>query len=200
MKNALYTHSGGTIAPFSPLPEQIVIEDIARGLAYRGRWSGQTRRFYSVAEHCVKVSDQCSDQYQLWGLLHDAGEAFLGDIPAPLKDSVYFRVPDERGVVQRIPYWDIEVQLLHHVLRIAGAAVVTMPEEVDVADLLIREWEYRELVNPETRSASTFVPLGPEAAMDAWLSHYHAIVARDRSIDQGRRMEADDENPKLLAM
>lgn len=64
---------------------QIDINDIAHGLAHQCRFNGQTYFFYSVAEHSILLHDQVSDEYKLQALLHDAAEAYLGDLIRPIK-------------------------------------------------------------------------------------------------------------------
>lgn len=71
--------------PLQPDPECILIEDIARSLSNLCRYNGHVREFYSVAEHCYWVSLDVPPQDALWGLLHDASEAYLGDLMSPLK-------------------------------------------------------------------------------------------------------------------
>lgn len=65
--------------------EGIEPEAIAHSLANICRYSGHSRFFYSVAEHSVNVARLLPRHKRLWGLLHDAGEAFLMDIPSPAK-------------------------------------------------------------------------------------------------------------------
>lgn len=81
----LQTSSGGMFFPLDPLVADITIEDIAHGLAQTCRFTGQSLRFYSVAEHCYLVSHACDPADALEGLFHDASEAYLGDMTRPLK-------------------------------------------------------------------------------------------------------------------
>lgn len=79
------TFTGRQIWPHDPRPGDFCIEDIAHGLALSCRFGGHSRRFYSIAEHSVWVSRECSPEHALEGLMHDAAEAYLGDVVAPLK-------------------------------------------------------------------------------------------------------------------
>ena len=79
------TFSGLRFWPLNPNPEKILIEDVAHSLAHQCRFGGHVWRFYSVAEHSVHVSNLYPSEDVLWGLLHDASEAYLVDLPRPLK-------------------------------------------------------------------------------------------------------------------
>lgn len=81
----IQTHSGMKFWPLDPRPEEIVLEDIAHSLAYQTRFTGHLKCFYSIAEHSILVSLLCDPKNSMKGLLHDAGEAYLKDIPRPLK-------------------------------------------------------------------------------------------------------------------
>lgn len=85
-------YSGRYIDYDDPRPEQISLDDIAHGLAYSCRFGGHTSRFYSVAEHAILVSslvlEARPDDYvtAIHALHHDDHEAYLGDLPTPLKN------------------------------------------------------------------------------------------------------------------
>jgi 5'-deoxynucleotidase YfbR-like HD superfamily hydrolase len=86
----LQTVSGRWVNPFDPDPEQLDVGDIARSLANQCRFGGHCRVFYSVAQHSVIVSQlveqRGGDVEDVFAaLMHDASEAYLGDMPHPLK-------------------------------------------------------------------------------------------------------------------
>jgi hypothetical protein len=86
----LQTVSGRWVNPFDPDPAQLDAGDIARALANLCRFGGHCRSFYSVAQHSVIVSElveqrggDAEDAFA--ALMHDATEAYLGDMPHPIK-------------------------------------------------------------------------------------------------------------------
>ena len=86
----LQTVSGRWVNPFDPDPDQLDVGDIARALANQCRFGGHCRVFYSVAQHSVIVSQLVEhaggDTEDVFAaLMHDAAEAYLGDMPHPLK-------------------------------------------------------------------------------------------------------------------
>ena len=95
-KEWIQCYSGGRIFPLNPQIEDIHLPDIAHALSNLCRYTGQGR-WYSVAEHSVLVSRFASKQCAFfsgdkrcitcarWGLIHDAAEAYIGDLNAPTK-------------------------------------------------------------------------------------------------------------------
>lgn len=79
------TFTGRFVNVFNPEPYTIEIRDIAHALSNLCRFGGHTRVFYSVAQHCVQCAGLVRSRYKLQALLHDAAEAYLIDVPKPLK-------------------------------------------------------------------------------------------------------------------
>lgn len=87
------TYSGGQFWTFDPEKKDVHIKDIAHSLSYICRFNGHTKFFYSVAQHSLNVcklmkEDMLSKRLQLLGLLHDASEAYICDIPRPIKHCI----------------------------------------------------------------------------------------------------------------
>jgi len=87
METALGTYSGYLVNPLALEPKDVRVLDIAHALSNQCRFAGHCRQFYSVAQHSVLVSYAC-EKHALWGLLHDAAEAYLVDVPRPVKRSL----------------------------------------------------------------------------------------------------------------
>jgi len=83
----ILTHTGKKFHPLDPDPDLIDIEDIAHSLSLLCRFNGHSHQFYSVAEHSVRLSHVVPAEDALWGLLHDAGEAYFSDLPRPIKNQ-----------------------------------------------------------------------------------------------------------------
>jgi hypothetical protein len=85
--SAIQTWSGRRFSPLEPDPTAIEIEDIAHALANLCRFGGHCSAFYSIAQHSCLVADAAGADHRtaLHALLHDASEAYLGDLPHPLK-------------------------------------------------------------------------------------------------------------------
>lgn len=90
--------SGRRFFPMDPRPEEIEPVDIAHALSLICRYGGHAQRFYSVAEHCVLLSRWVAPEHALWALLHDASEAYVGDMVRPLKRQL----PDYEAAEGRV--------------------------------------------------------------------------------------------------
>jgi hypothetical protein len=104
----MQTFTGKAFYPLDPRPDEIDEDDIAHALSMICRYGGHTSYFYSVAEHCILVSEwveSVSGPYDaLWALLHDAAEAYMGDMVRPLKRSMPIYVSHEETLLNTIAY------------------------------------------------------------------------------------------------
>lgn len=90
--------SGRRFYPLDPRPEDIDAGDIAHALSLLCRYGGHIDRFYSVAEHCVLMSQIVAPEHALQALLHDATEAYVVDVPRPVKRFL----PDYKVIEERV--------------------------------------------------------------------------------------------------
>jgi uncharacterized protein len=168
------TLASGRIFDFlDPHGSAFDIEDVAHGLAHVCRYAGQCRAFYSVAEHSLLVSDVVSD-YRLEALLHDAAEAFIGDVTRPLK--------------QLLPeYRRIEAIVEDAVAERFGLKL-GYRDVVKAADLSVLAAEQAQVMAPGTNAWATeagIIPaaivvrfLQPQDAKREFLDRFHTLRAQ----------------------
>ncbi len=129
----IQTFTGRQFFPLQPRAEDICIEDVAHALSLMCRYTGHTRSFYSVAQHCVIASNIVPPEDARWALLHDAAEAYLADIARPIK-----------GLLPGIK--EIEARIEAAVAERFGLAL-PMPDSIKRADLVLLATERRDLMS-----------------------------------------------------
>lgn len=103
MPNCIRTYTGIYVNVFDPKPEMFCIEDIAHALSNQCRFGGHLKDFYSVAQHSIHVCNMVyEDEHKLAALLHDASEAYLLDIPSPVKRGLSNYKQIEDGIMKAI--------------------------------------------------------------------------------------------------
>ena len=127
------TYSGKHVHPLAPQPDEIDIRDVARSLSRQCRFLGHLDCHYSVAQHSVLVSELVPAPDALWGLLHDASEAYLCDLPSPIKR-------DPEMIVYRIAEYRLMTCIAHKF-----GMQHQMPDSVTVADKIALATEFRDL-------------------------------------------------------
>jgi hypothetical protein len=154
----------GTIVDLSgPSFDCVSLQDIAHGLAHLCRFTGHTRRFYSVAEHSVHVSYLVPEPLAVDALLHDAHEALIGDVSSPLKPLL----PDYQALESRV----------QEGIRRRFKVSIQTPQEVVRADKTMLDIELTEAVGTD----SPFQPcrmvqfLSPERAKTLFLKRAHEL-------------------------
>lgn len=139
----MQTYTGRAFYPYDMRAEDFCIEDIAHALSLLCRYGGHCRKFYSVAEHSLIVSRMVPRNMALMGLMHDATEAYLVDMPRPIKV----------GFPQ---YKDMEAKIWTLIAERFGLPL-ELPEEVHRADGDMLWHEMTALLHP--------VPAGLEWGM-----------------------------------
>lgn len=163
----MQTFTGRRFYPLSPRAEDVDPVDIAHALSLLCRYGGHVDRFYSVAEHCVLMSEAVAPEHALWALLHDATEAYVVDVPRPLK--------------RNLPgYKDIESVVMAAIVERFGLPSVFMPDEVHNADNRILLTERNALMSA-TRERWAQEDLGPlPVTVTGWLP----VEAEHRYLDR----------------
>jgi 5'-deoxynucleotidase YfbR-like HD superfamily hydrolase len=157
-------------------PEEcdFTIEDIAHGLSNVCRFAGHSRTFYSVAQHSVLVSTIVPRNLALIGLMHDASEAFLGDVTSPLKQLL----PEYKAIERRVE------RAIFERFNVPSP----LPAEVKRADLVALATEQRDLMVEHDRARwtatvgfealpSRVVPLTCADAKRAFLHRYLVLTS-----------------------
>jgi len=146
----IQTHTGKRFYPLNPNPDDIDIIDIAAALSKTCRFGGHTIAWYSVAEHCVHVAKHAAPEYKLTALWHDASEAYLVDVPRPIKLLI-------------TNYYSIETKIELAVARKFGITF-PLPDPVKLLDSRILSDERDQVMKPtdfsDTEWGNTLAPLG----------------------------------------
>ena len=180
---AISTRSGRRLYLHNPSPSQILIDDIAHGLAHQCRFNGQTNKFYSVAQHSVIVSSILPPELKLAGLLHDAAEAYLGDIVQPLKELL----PEFEQIESRFAQVIGErfnVDLNHNVAVKKADLIALATERRDLMPMEIVEWESLIGINPLSKVIN---PLSPDNAKAQFIDCYLKLTFK-QDLNRSKRL------------
>ena len=168
----IQTYTGKAFYPLREEPGIIDIRDIAHALSLQCRFNGHCSDFYSVAQHSVHVSEVVPDAFALWGLLHDAAEAYLTYLPRPVKSHM----PQFRDLEDRL----LGLIMAQHQLS------MPMPDEVRLADEQMLMTEARDLMEVPPMDWKIPVmpfddmkikPLSPKKAEQLFLQRYAELTA-----------------------
>ncbi len=149
------------------------IEDIAHALAMKCRWSGHTRKFYSIAQHSVFVSKFVPYTQHLEGLVHDGAEAYMPDFPSPLKWFLLETGFDALKKIEKRVQSSIEkkfrLQPDHKIVKVADSSALSTEHR----DLMPPGGEADWMGEPDE---ATLEPVGPEVAERMFLDRYEEII------------------------
>lgn len=135
LDGCMNTYTGLKFNILDPHPDQINIQDIAKGLANTCHFGGQVKSFFSVAQHSMMVMELAPDDLIKEALLHDAAEAYVGDCIKPLK----VLLPE---------YQAIEKRILEVIFERFGLDITRLPE-IKPMDKKIQQKEYAAFYKEE---------------------------------------------------
>ena len=175
------TYSGHRIHFGKLTPDDISIIDIAHSLSQICRFTGHTKEFYSVAQHSVLVCDaQNTIAEKRAGLLHDATEIYLNDLPSPLKISV------DLG-----DYKKLENEM-HDVINKKYNVNGGMTPNIKKADLQALFTEKRDVLNKPSdwgwgdnikRFKEIIIPLQPKEAKALFLKRFIELFPKEAKLE-----------------
>jgi hypothetical protein len=185
MKAWVKTYTNRDVDLFDFKPEDVDIIDIAHHLACINRFNGMLRLPINVAQHSVMVARLCGDagqppSVQLQGLLHDAAEAYVGDI------TKWFKSRPEMSI-----YRDIEDYISEIILKKFGCEP-ELHDAVKEADKLMVRFEagylgnscggwkiqhddYHELTHDDYHRVGYWEPLSWQTSEHLFLSHFRGL-------------------------
>lgn len=164
MSRLIQTYTGKMVDPLQPDASVVDIVDIAWSLAHTCRFRGHCLRYYSVAEHCLRGMGYAGDEIQLSYLLHDASEAYLMDVPAPIKGSMLL----VESVEASKPYAWIEREWDSCIRRSFGIGWPTyVMSRVKVVDERMLATERRDLMRPTAEPWANLEGIDPYPDMIA---------------------------------
>lgn len=162
--NCIRTNSGIYMNVFDPTPEMICIEDIAHALSNQARFGGHLKKFYSVAQHSLMCYRYSHRGYEFDSLMHDASEAYLLDIPSPIKAGLS-------------NYKEIEDKLMMAIAEKFGFNYPLSPAVKDVDAVMLQfEWDHLVLDQPLPDYVKDFTIMSHEEAKEAFLNAFHFLT------------------------
>lgn len=158
-ENAIRTYTGKVFDLVKLDPDSICIEDIAHALANTPRFGGHLKFQYSVAQHSILVAEMVPEHLQLQALLHDASEAYLGDMPSPFKELL----PDFKFQEHRVT---------KAIAKKYGIEYPPFDPEVKAADNAMLHKEWRSFIE----GSQEIIYWPPEMAESAFLRVFKILV------------------------
>lgn len=178
----ILTHTGKRFDLFAPATDLIDPRDIAHSLAHLCRFNGHCREFYSVAQHSCIVADLVPEEHKLTALLHDATEAYVGDMVRPLKEWM----PTYQGV---------ELLVWQHICERFDLNL-ELPASVRQADMIALATERRDLMPTDsaiwdclTGVEPTVERIRPWGAIEARATYFQRLMDQ-LSIEHRRKAGA----------
>ena len=169
------TATGGKFHFMEPREDEVNILDIAHALSHQCRYTGHCARFYSVAEHSVFVASLVPPEQRLAALLHDASEAYLTDVAAPVKPFLANYKEIEKGIMDVIAKkwnfpWPASPEIKHADL----VALLVEAQQLMVSGG--EHWRESAAIDRDKLPKVPIACLAPHAARLVFLSVYEELT------------------------
>jgi hypothetical protein len=159
--HCIRTYTGKVLDLTNPHPDSICIEDIARGLSHQYRFNGHAEEPMTVAQHSVLCASEAPWPFKMAALLHDASEAYIGDMPAPIKSLL-------------TDYAKIEYRLME-VIAAKFSFQWPLDSKVKQIDKQQLQYEWNENVLGGAMSY-TNLPWSPHQSHGRFIKYYNSII------------------------
>ena len=172
MTPTIMTSTGRYFDLLEPNHRHVAIGEIAHALSHICRFTGHVRTFYSVAQHSYHASYLVPQEHALAALLHDAAEAYIGDVASPLKRLL----PDYKAIEEKV-----EAAVFRHfnlpakfdpcikqadLIMLATEKRDLMPEHVDT-------WDCIQGIEPMPQNLQ---PMAPQTAKYCFLDRFFELT------------------------
>ena len=161
----IQTYTGKKFYPLDPRPSDIDLSDIAHALALTCRFNGHCRKFYCVAQHCVLMAEWDLPGSKQWRLFHDAAEAYIHDVPRPVKGMLP-GYKDMENIILSCIGDKFALGLMDH-------------DDIGKSDLIMLSIEKRDLLGPGPRWELKLPHPPADYVIDPWGWKY----AEERFLD-----------------
>ena len=192
------TNTGRIYYPLDLRPDEVEIEDIANALGNICRYGGHVDSFWSVAQHSYLISclvepycktDEERWLFPMWGLMHDAHEAYLGDLIRPLKKFLFLMAPELKAAIERA---DDAICTKFNIPRECPSIVQHLDEVMlESETLMLRPnaplnysthgEDYQEQKLEPARDWKSWVSWAPDIARDQFLNRFDQIESMRRA-------------------
>lgn len=169
------TVSGNQHWFYEPKPDNVTIEDIARHTSKMCRFGGALPVFYSVAQHMVMCAMMAPDGHKLAALLHDSAEAYIGDIPTPLKMQLGESIFQIEAVALKVigAKFGVSLDPLHPaVVEVDQRMLITEAMQIKKEDLTTWGEKYQK-IQPYPMM---LFPMTCEQAEEHYLRMFHQLT------------------------
>ena len=173
--SAINLYSGAVLDLLNPDPNAFTIVDIAHALGQICRFNGHTKTFYSVAQHCVLCSKIVPEEHMLGALLHDAQEAFTGDMMTPLKALI----PEFKAIeinLEKVVLAKFGLDFPLHPCIKEADIILLATEKRDLLKESTNEWPMLKGVVPLTK---VIRPMSPPEATYSFLFRFAELTGKN---------------------